>query len=152
MSLPVPLLWPMASSVWTLGAGFAVLVTPGSPLRPLLLLSFLLVGPGLALVRLLRIGDFVMELTLALALGIVLATLVSGTMAYSGHWLPMLALAVLMCITLAANSVEALMVKAARQPEQGTTTLSVPPEPASSVSDPIDEQIASLLESVSSNH
>ncbi|MDQ5833112.1 MAG: hypothetical protein M3550_08655 [Actinomycetota bacterium] len=149
---PTPLLWPTASSLWTLGAGIAVVATPASPLRAFLLLSFLLVLPGLALVRFLRIGDFVMELTLALALGIVLSTLVSGTMAYAGQWVPMLGLAVLMCITLAANAVEALRVRAAHRPELGTKALSVPPEPASNVSDPIDEQIASLLENVSSKH
>lgn len=150
MNLPARLLWPTASSLWMIGAGIAVVAAPASPLRAVLLLSFLLLGPGLALVRLLRIGDFVMELTLALALGIVLSTLVSGTMAYAGHWVPMLGLAVLMCITLAANSVEELRFRAARRPQLGTETLSVPPEPASNVSDPVDEQIASLLESVSS--
>ena len=39
---------------------------------------------------------------------------------------------------------------ATRRAERVAKTLSVAPEPASNVSDPIDEQIASLLESVSS--
>ena len=39
-----------------------------------------------------------------------------------------------------------------RHGERVPKTQSVPPEPASNVSDPIDERIASLLESVSSKH
>ena len=41
---------------------------------------------------------------------------------------------------------------ATRRAERVTKTLSMPPEPASNVSGAIDEQIASLLESVSSKH
>lgn len=42
--------------------------------------------------------------------------------------------------------------RASRRDERVAKALSTPPRPASSVLDPIDEQIASLLESVSSKH
>lgn len=107
------LLWPMACSLWTIAVGTVVLVAPGSPIRPLVVLPFLLVGPGISLVRLLGLRDVVLELTLACSVGIMLATLVASAMAYFGGWLPRLGLAVLMCITLGASLIDALRARAA---------------------------------------
>lgn len=107
------LLWPTACSLWTIAVGTVVLVAPGSPIRAILVLSFLLVGPGISLIRLLDLRDIVLELTLACSVGIMLATLVASAMAYSGGWFPRLGLAVLMFITLGASLVDALRARAA---------------------------------------
>jgi hypothetical protein len=115
MSRAPGLAWPVASSVWALVVAAVALAQVDSPLRPALLLSFLLVGPGLALVRLLHLGDLLAELTLACALGVVLTTFVSAGLAYSGYWVPGVGLALLICMTLAANSVEALRITTARR-------------------------------------
>jgi uncharacterized membrane protein len=63
-----------------------VLFGPESPLRPFLILPFVLLLPGTALVRLLRLGDPLLELTLGITLSVALATLAATTALYAGVW------------------------------------------------------------------
>jgi uncharacterized membrane protein len=109
---------PIAFSLWTIAVGGVVLLAPDSPVRPLVVLPFVLVAPGIALVRLLALRDPVLELTLACAVGIALATLVGSVMAYAGSWLPDLGLAVLMSIMLAAIAGDFLQVRTATRAEE----------------------------------
>lgn len=113
-----PLLVPIACAAWTLAVGGAVLVAPGSSVRGLLVLPFVLVAPGLALVRLLALRDPVLELTLACALGIALATLVASVMAYAGRWSPDVGLSVLMAITLVATAGRVVQIRFATRAEE----------------------------------
>jgi hypothetical protein len=73
-----------------------------SPLRVLVILWFVLVCPGMTIVRRLRITDPAAELTLALGLSVALATAVASIGLYSGLWSPAATLAVLVVITLVA--------------------------------------------------
>ena len=59
-------------------------------------LWFLLVCPGMAFARLLRIRDRVREWTLAVALSLVLETILATTMVYARLWSPKGGLGVLM--------------------------------------------------------
>jgi hypothetical protein len=92
----------------TLATGILVFGGFGAPLRPLVVLAFLLVCPGLALVRLLRIGEAVTELTLGVALSVALAVVVPVAMLYAGDWSPKQSLALLIAATLAASVPELL--------------------------------------------
>jgi hypothetical protein len=86
------------------GALAAALAAAGvhSPLRVLVILWFVLVCPGMTIVRRLRITDPAAELTLALGLSVALATAVASIGLYSGLWSPDTTLAVLVVITLVA--------------------------------------------------
>jgi hypothetical protein len=83
-------------------AGVFQVVGAHSPVRVAVILWFVLVCPGLAVVRLLRLSDPVAELSLAVAVSIALAVGVAGIGLYSGLWSPGATLAVLIAITIGA--------------------------------------------------
>ena len=62
---------------------------------------FLLVCPGMALVRLLRLGDRIAEWTLAIGLSLALGGAVAGSMLYLRAWSPERGLALLAGVTVA---------------------------------------------------
>lgn len=70
---------------------FMLLAHIVSPVRTILSLAFFLICPGLAFVQLLRIEDWIAELTLSIALSIALSTLVSEAMLYADAWSPVTA-------------------------------------------------------------
>lgn len=84
------------------GAAAAVLAFGGvhSGVRLPVVLWFLLVCPGTALVRLLDLEDLLAELAVGIALSAALAIIVSGAMLYAGAWSPNATLAVLLGITI----------------------------------------------------
>jgi Peptidase family M23 len=96
------LFWPTVSVVLAAGSAAFVFTDIDFPLRPVFVLVFLFVCPGMALVRHLRIGG-VAELTLGVALSFALDAIVPGTMLYAGAWSPGLGLLVLIVITLVAT-------------------------------------------------
>jgi len=85
-----------------------------TPLRPFVGLWFLLVCPGLALVRLLHLDDLVSEVMLAVAFSLTLDALVASTMLYAGVWSPGGALAVLISVSIGGATLQAL--RAASRP------------------------------------
>ncbi len=90
---------PLIVLALTGGAGSVVLLGVGNPLRSLFVLSFLIAGPGLALVPLLRIGGWP-GLTLAVGLSLALETLVPTIMIYASIWSPDATFAVLVLLSL----------------------------------------------------
>ena len=70
------------------------------PLRAVIILGFLLVGPGLGFVPLLRIRQASVEITLILALSLALDTLVAEAMVLAEFWSFGLALAVLIAFSV----------------------------------------------------
>lgn len=100
---------PAASIALALAVLAVVLADLDSPLRPALVLPFLLLAPGMAVVRLLRIPDTAAVLMLAVGLSLALASLVAGTMVYTGTWSPVGGLVGLTLFTLAANVAEVVM-------------------------------------------
>jgi hypothetical protein len=75
-----------------LAAAGAALAGLPAPLRAPLVIAFLLVGPGMAFVPLLALGDALAELTVALVLSLALDTLVAITLLYAGGWSPLASL------------------------------------------------------------
>ena len=73
-----------------------------SPVRVAATVWFVLVCPGIAVVRLLRLDDAVAELALAVAVSIALAAAAGGIPLYAGLWSTFTALAILISITIAA--------------------------------------------------
>lgn len=118
--------WPITIALSALGLEFAILVGEPSPLRLLLTLWFLLVCPGIAWIRLLRLGDQWVTLTLGVALSIALDIIVSGAMMYAGLWNPEASLGLLIGITVVAVALDIGMAlrEHARRPASGTAGLS----------------------------
>ncbi|MEA2253600.1 MAG: hypothetical protein QOI62_2946 [Solirubrobacteraceae bacterium] len=75
-------------------------------LRAPLVLTFLLLGPGMAFVPLLALRDPIAELTLALVLSLALDALVAVTMLYVGAWSPVAILLVLAGLALAGAGLQ----------------------------------------------
>jgi len=74
--------------------------------RPIAVLWFMLVCPGMALVRLLRLSDATTELAIAVALSLALDTLVAGVLIYAGSANFDVSFAVLLAITMLAVTVD----------------------------------------------
>ncbi|MEA2254281.1 MAG: hypothetical protein QOG35_326 [Solirubrobacteraceae bacterium] len=89
-----------------LAAAGAALAGLPAPVRAPLVIGFLLLGPGMAFVPLLRLHDAVAELTLALALSLALDTLVAVTMLYAGAWSPVGSLLALAGLALAGAGLQ----------------------------------------------
>ena len=107
-------LWPTIILVSAVGAGTLTFGGVDSPIRSVVALWFLFVCPGMAFVRLLRIGDALTELTLAVALSLALDALVAGTMLYAGAWSPRWGLGLLIGMSVVGV---ALQIAGARSSE-----------------------------------
>lgn len=89
------LLWPVALLSAAGAALSAYLWDPPGALRAVVVAGFLLVCPGMAVARLLRLADALAEWLLAVALSVALATLVASATLYAGAWDPGVALVIL---------------------------------------------------------
>jgi len=73
---------------------------------------FLFLCPGMAFVRLLRVGESLTELTLALALSLAINAIVAITMLYTGTWSPKWGLGIVIGISMCGAALQALTVDA----------------------------------------
>jgi hypothetical protein len=105
-------IWFVGVTLW--GAAAAILYSIHvSPLyRAPVSLTFLLVCPGLAIVRLIRVPDTLLQLMLAIALSLALDVLVPSLLLYSGAWSPMWALIILVALAVTAAAAETAMTLA----------------------------------------
>lgn len=103
MTVRVSQLWPVASAGLAVAVLAVVIADLDSAVRPALVLPFVLLAPGMAVIRPLRIPDPAAVLMFAVALSLALAGLVAGTMVYTGTWSPVGGLVGLTLFTLAAN-------------------------------------------------
>jgi uncharacterized membrane protein len=84
----------LAGSLAALVAAFAL--SPG-PVRAIVTIGFLLVFPGMAIVRLLRLPGTLTQLVLAVALSIAVETAATLVMVYTHAWSPDVLL-VILCV------------------------------------------------------
>ena len=110
-------LWPIIIIVSAMSTGFLVFTGNESPVRAVLAFWFLLICPGMALVRFLCISDGFAELSIAIALSIAIDTIVAGTMLYAGAWSTSVTLLLLIYI-----SVGGAVIQLASQYRQAVTT------------------------------
>jgi hypothetical protein len=71
-----------------------------SPLRTLLVVCFLAIGPGLAVVGLLRLSDAWLEAALVPALSLSIDVIVGGVLSYTGLWSPYAAIVILVALSV----------------------------------------------------
>jgi len=81
-------LTPIAVIALALAAVALVVADAGGVARHVVVLAFLLLGPGLAVVGLLRLGDPVAELGIGIAVSVVIDGFVAGASMYAGVWSP----------------------------------------------------------------
>jgi hypothetical protein len=96
---------PLIVLALAVAAGAVVLLGVGNPFRSLIVLSFLIAGPGLALVPLVHVGGW-SQFTLGVGLSLALDALVSTVLIYAGVWSPNATLAVLVVMTLVGATVQ----------------------------------------------
>ena len=108
--------WPLVIGVSAAVAAVAVYADIDVAARAVVVLWFMLVCPGMALVRLLRLSDPLTELAIAVALSLALETVLAGALLYVGSANFEVTFGVLLGVTLAAVAVDVTRGSAARMP------------------------------------
>jgi len=107
MMISRDLRWPVGL-VAVAGMVAAVVVAGGeSPARTILVAAFLLVCPGLALLRLAGPLDALATVTFAIALSVAIDMLLALGLAYTGLWSPAAAFIALLVIVIGAAAADA---------------------------------------------
>src|SRR5579864_1964787 len=114
------LLWPSIIVILAIGAGLLMFSESSSPVRPVITLGFLLVCPGMSMVRLLHIHDPLTELTLAIALSLAIDAIVAAIMLYAASWSPLRSLVVLIGISIGGAIIQ--VVAAYNRPARSVNT------------------------------
>lgn len=102
-------LWPTINLLATLITSVIVYVVPATPFQPYIVMSFVCFCPGMALVRFLRLNDLAVELSLAVALSLSVASIIAGAFLYSKHWSPLDTLTALVLLTLTCSVAQIVM-------------------------------------------
>ncbi|MEM8530337.1 MAG: hypothetical protein AAGF95_05795 [Chloroflexota bacterium] len=110
-------IWPIIIILSAIGTGVVVFQDVSTPIRPILAFWFVLVCPGMALVRLLGLREWVVELMLGIALSISLTTIVAMITLYMGNWSPTLVLSVLIGISVLGILLHPLTTRLRSVPE-----------------------------------
>ncbi len=84
----LPWLWPAIIVLSTVATCLVTFVITDIAVRPFIVLWFLFVCPGMALVRFFRLEELVVEWILALALSFAIDAIVAGILLYAGRWSP----------------------------------------------------------------
>jgi hypothetical protein len=96
----LPLLWPTIIILSTIATGLVSFVITDIAVHPFIVLWFLFICPGMALVWFFRPEKPVVEWTLAVALSFAIDAIVAGILMYAGQWSPTGTLVILMSISL----------------------------------------------------
>ncbi len=99
---------PLAIGIGALATTGLFAFEVGPPLQTVVSLTFLLVGPGLAWVRCLRLGDRATEWTIAVVASLGIDVAVATTLLTTGLWTPTAALGTLVAITIAGGMLDVL--------------------------------------------
>ena len=100
-------------------AGLPILIGSDTHVRVVLALWFLLVCPGMMLVRFFRLSDPVLEWMLAIVLSLVADTFVGGILLYSSRWSPSGAFAILVALTIGGMLAQELSAMRAQRGRLG---------------------------------
>lgn len=98
--------WPAGIGLLCASACAAVALGGSSTPRTLAVIAFLLLCPGMAVVRAIGVGDPWAQLSLGLGLSVAIDTLVSGVVAFAGAWSPSAILLILVAVSLSGAALE----------------------------------------------
>src|SRR5258708_13562 len=107
------LAWPVVIILSALAASLVNFVFPDLVGRPIVVMWFLCVCPGMMLIRFFQLKEPVSEWTLAIAL--MITNVVAGIQTYSGHWSPPTTLVIItgICIIGALTQIIQISLKRA---------------------------------------
>jgi hypothetical protein len=91
---------PLVLLLSTLAMLFGVAADGSSPARTLLVICFLAIAPGLAVVGLMRLDDPWLEAALVPALSLSIDAIVGGVMSYTGLWSPAASILILVVLSV----------------------------------------------------
>jgi len=100
--------WPMIIICSTIVGGCVYFMGADIVLRPILMMWFLFVCPGMTLVRFLRLSEPLVEWTLALALSFSIDAILAGIQVYTGLWSPPGTLSILIGLCLGGSFAQLL--------------------------------------------
>jgi hypothetical protein len=106
--------WAVAVIAASFCAGMVTAASPLPPIRVAVVLPFLLVCPGMAVVLRLRLAEWWTELLLAVGVSIALDIVLSSAMLYAGLWSPSLLLLGLAGLGVAGGTYELLQAAPGR--------------------------------------
>ncbi len=93
--------WPILILLWAVTTWLVTFIVPDTLLRAIVVLSFLIFCPGMALSRFLQLKDVAVELIIGIALSITLDTIVACLLLYAGKWSPTIVLELLVVLSVA---------------------------------------------------
>jgi len=105
------LLWPAIIILSALAAGLVNFVIPGAMGRPIIVMWFLFVCPGMAVVRFFQLREPIAEWTLAIALSLAIDAMVAGIQLYAGLWSPAATLGIMIGFCLVGATVQIAQLK-----------------------------------------
>lgn len=105
------LVWPTTIFLSAFAAALVNFVVPGVIGRPIIIMWFLLVCPGMLLVRFLRLREPIVEWTLAIALSLTIEAMVAGIQLYAGKWSPSGTLTIIISFCLLGGVVQIVHLK-----------------------------------------
>ena len=103
--------WPSIIFISVIGVIFCTFIHPGTLAQGIILLWFVTFCPGLSLVPLLKLNNFLIEVTLAIALGLSIDAIIVGIFLYSNHWSPPTMLWVLIALSLTGSILQLIPKK-----------------------------------------
>lgn len=109
-------IWPAVIAGSAAAAALLTFADISSPLRPLVLFWFLLVCPGMALVRLIGLRQPLVEWTLGIGLSLVLSMAVPSITLYARAWSPEISLGVLIAISVIGAALQLVQGRARPAP------------------------------------
>ena len=98
--------WPAGIAAVNATACAVVALGGSSTPRTLVVVAFLLLCPGMGVVRAIGVGDLWAQLSLGLGLSVAIDTLVAGVLALAGAWSPTAILVILVGVSLAGATLE----------------------------------------------
>jgi hypothetical protein len=105
-------LYPALIMLSVFAASLVTFVYPHTTVRPLLIIWFLFICPGLSVVRFFQLREIVMEWLLALALSIAIDAGIAGGLLYAGRWSPVHILLVLLCLCFVGGILQCCFIRA----------------------------------------
>ena len=102
----LPWLWPTIIIFSAIAVGLVTFVIPDTPVRPVIVIWFLFVCPGMLLVRFLRLHTPLVEWILALTLSFAIDAIVAGIQLYAGRWSPSSTLEILIGLSIGGAVVQ----------------------------------------------
>ncbi len=98
--------WPSIIILSAIGVSLVTFVFTGTVVRPALVMWFLIVCPGMAVVRFFRLKQVATEWMLAPALSLAIDACIAGILLYAGWWSPVRILGILIGFCLCSAIIQ----------------------------------------------